>query len=437
VKPRTRNHVEDLRGLSRLAVQATRAVTDLVEAMHQTIGGGPSILGRPFAAPVRLLTAPVYGQIRAIANVVGAALDGALAQLEPMLGHGPSGAERDGLLAALNGVLGDYLVETQNPLAIEPQLVHRGHALDLDQLAIPGATRKLLVLVHGSSMNERQWQRRGHDHGAALAAELGYTAVYLHYNSGRHISTSGRDLAGLLERLARAWPTPIDEVALIGHSMGGLVARSACHHAELAAHAWRTKLGRLITLGTPHHGAPLERGGSWIDLLLGVSRYSAPLARLGQIRSAGVTDLRHGNVLDEHWEGRDRFAMSRDLRTPLPLPTGVACYAIAGTTATGPAAKLAADGAVAAAADEAAAVAADIHDAVTPARSAGGVTRGWGRLPGDGLVPVASALGRHERPALTLRFRDCAIVCGTGHLDLLSHAEVYAAMRAWLAPPAG
>jgi pimeloyl-ACP methyl ester carboxylesterase len=395
LKPRTRNHIADLRGASRLAVQATRAVTDLVQAMQLAVGGGPDFLGRPFALPVRLLTAPVYGHIRAVTSLVGAALDGALAQLAPVLGEGPSGTERDGVLAVVNGVLGDYLIETGNPLAIETQLVHLGHALDLDALTLPGATRKLLVLVHGSSMSERQWLRQGHDHGAALAAELGYTAVYLHYNSGRHISTSGRDLAALLDRLVHAWPAPLDELVVIGHSMGGLVARSACHHAELAAHTWRPKLRSLITLGTPHHGAPLERGGSWIDTLLGISRYSAPLARLGQIRSAGVTDLRYGNVLDEHWEGRDRFAMSGDLRTPLPLPAGVACYAIAGTTAPGAA--------------EA--------------------------LPGDGLVPIASALGRHDRPELRLDFLDHSISFATGHLDLLNRPQVYATMRTWLATP--
>jgi len=249
------------------------------------------------------------------------------------------------------------------------------------------------VLVHGSSSTERGWLRQGHDHGAALAAELGYTAVYLHYNSGRHISTTGAELATLLDRLEGAWPGPLDEIVLLGHSMGGLVARSASHRAEVAEHAWRAKLRTLITVGAPHHGAPLERGGNWLHTLLGISRYSAPLVRLGKIRSAGVTDLRYGNVLDEHWEGRDRFALAADDRTPLPLPAGVACYALAGTTA-------------AAAAD---------------------------RLPGDGLVPVDSALGRHARPELELAFADRAISFGTGHLDLLGRADVYAALRGWLA----
>ena len=389
-----RDHVADLRGLGRLAVAATRGVTDLVEAMHHTIGEGPAMLGRPLALPVRLLTRPVYGQIRAVTRLVGAALDLALAQLAPLLGTGPSGPERDAVLAAINGVLGDYLAQTANPLAIAMELDHAGHALDVDHPAVPDATGKLLVLIHGSSMNARQWARGGHDHGARLAAELGFTPIYVRYNSGRHISTNGAELAALLERLARAWPVPVDALALVGHSMGGLVARSACHGAELAGHAWRAQLRTVVCLGSPHHGAPLERGGNWVDALLGVSRYSAPLVRLGKIRSAGVTDLRYGNVLDAHWEGRDRFALGADERTPLPLPTGVACYAVAGTTAAGPGAS----------------------------------------LPGDGLVPIASALGRHARGEHALAFTDTLVSYGTGHLDLLARPQVYAALARWLAP---
>src|SRR5213075_2020262 len=98
-------------------------------------------------------------------------------------------------------------------------------SLDRDALAegFPDATGKVLVLVHGLCMSDRQWLRRGHDHGAALARDLGYTPVYLHYNSGRHVSENGRELAQLLDQLVSAWPVQIDELVLIGHSMGGLV----------------------------------------------------------------------------------------------------------------------------------------------------------------------------------------------------------------------
>jgi pimeloyl-ACP methyl ester carboxylesterase len=370
--------------------------------MHHNIAGGPSILGRPLEGPTRLLTGPVYGSIRRVTRLVGAGLDVALAQLArllaPLLAEGAPGLEREAVLAALNGVLGDYLAQSGNPLAIEMRLRQGGHPLELERqalrLALPQATRKLVVLVHGSCMNDRQWTRQGHDHGAALARDLGFTPVYLHYNSGLHISANGREFAELLERLVAAWPGPLDELVIVAHSMGGLVARSACHVGETAAHAWRPKLCKLVCLGSPHHGAPLERGGHWIDLFLGASRYSAPLARLGKIRSAGVTDMRFGNVMDAHWAGRDRFGHAGDSRGQLELPQGVQCYAIAATK-----------------------------------------SRGAGRkLSGDGLVPVDSALGRHAKPELTLGFPEMHqwIAYATAHLDLLSRAEVYETIRSWL-----
>ncbi len=399
-----RSHVDDLRGATKLAVEATTSVTDLVQAMHVTIAGGPDLLGRPLAGPARLITGLVYGTIRGVTKIVGTGIDAALAQLAPLLGESAPGVEREAVLAVLNGVLGDYLSETKNPLAIQMRLFHDGHPLELEssalRAALPHAGKRLLVLVHGSCMNDRQWTRQGHDHGAKLANDHGYTPVYLHYNSGLHVSANGRAFADLLEQLVRAWPEPVDEIAILGHSMGGLVARSACHFADAAHLTWRPLLQKLVCIGTPHHGAPLERGGSWVDLLLGVSRYSAPLARLGKIRSAGVTDLRFGSVLDEHWEGRDRFAFAGDSRRELTLPAGVKCYALAGTTSPDPG----------------------------PGAAPGE------KLSSDGMVPVDSALGRHASPELTLLFPEAhtAIAYGTSHLQLLDRAAVYDTLHAWL-----
>jgi pimeloyl-ACP methyl ester carboxylesterase len=372
--------VDQLRGATKLAVEATRSVTDLVEKMHHTIGGGPALLGKPLEQVTRLLTAPTYGTIRGVTKLVGAGLDAALERLEPLLEK--AGADQGAVLAALNGVMGDYLAQTHNPLAIEMQLRSAGVAL-----SEPFAKgTRLLVLVHGSSMEDLQWLRNGHDHGAALAKELGFRAVYLRYNSGLHVSENGRKFAALLEAMA----SEVDEVVLLAHSMGGLVSRSACHVAEEAHQVWRKKLRALITLGTPHHGAPLERGGNWVDVLLGVSRYSAPLAKLGHLRSAGVTDLRYGNVLDVHWEGRDRFAREGDPRGELSLPEGVRCFAVAASL-------------------------------------------GPGR--GDGLVPVDSALGRHEKLSLLFPEAHCFTVMNASHLDLLDRSEVYAKLVEWLTVP--
>ncbi len=387
VTKKTRKHADDLRGASRLAVDATTRVTEVVEAMHTTIAGGPAVLGKPLSGPARLLNGLVYGSIRGVTRLVGTSIEAVVAQLAPLLGESAPGPQREAVLAALNGVLGDYLAETENPLAIEMRLRQDG----------PSEGGKLLVLVHGSSMNDQQWLRKGHDHGAALARDHGYTPLYLHYNSGRHVSTNGRELDTLLERLVAGWPVPIDELVLLGHSMGGLVSRSAIHYAEResgAPRVWRTKLTKLVCIGTPHHGAPLERGGNWLDVLLGVSRYSTPLARLGKLRSAGVTDLRFGNVLDEHWTGRDRFAMAADARNEVKLPEGVECYAIAGTTSP----------------------------------------PGQSNRFGDGLVPVDSALGRHDQTHMTLAFPEahCRVAYGVGHLDLLSDPHVYAQLESWL-----
>jgi pimeloyl-ACP methyl ester carboxylesterase len=393
------SNADDLRGASKLAVEATIAVTELVEAMHRTIAEGPAILGKPLARPARALTRVAYKGVRGVTKLVGGGLDRALARLAPFLGESVPGPQREALLAALNGVVGDYLAETKNPLAIEMRLRHDGKALDLDRnslrLAFPRATAKLAILIHGSSMNDVQWTRGGHNHGDALARDLGYTPIGLHYNSGLHVSSNGRELAFLLEQLVDAWPVEVDEIALIGHSMGGLVARSACYYGE--GRRWRSKLKKLLCIATPHHGSTLERAGNWLELLIGISRYSAPLAALGRIRSAGVTDLRFGSVLDEDWEGQDRFSHPGDSRKPLALPDGVACFAIAGTTAP----------------------------------------RARRALPGDGLVSVNSALGKHRQVARTLAFPEAHqwIAFGIGHVDLLGRLKVYERIRDWFRSP--
>jgi hypothetical protein len=305
------------------------------------------------------------------------------------------------VIAALNGVIGDHLAETGNTLAIPMRFRAAGRPLEgADALAqLPSPTGKLLVLVHGSCMSDLGWSRLGHDHGAALARELGYTPVYLHYNSGRHVSTNGRELAHRLEALVAAWPRPLEELSVLAFSMGGLVTRSALHHAQLDRLAFLSRLDRVVFLGTPHHGAPAERAGNLLNQVLEVSPYAAPLARIGEGRSAGVCDLRFGNLLDEDWDGRDRRD-HRDGRTPVPLPVGVDCYAIAATTGR-----------------------------------ARGDASDW--LLGDGLVPVASALGQHRetRHDLGIPPERTQVITSCSHLELLSSEAAYTQVRDWLASP--
>ncbi|HVR95270.1 MAG TPA: alpha/beta hydrolase [Thermoanaerobaculia bacterium] len=369
-------------------------MTDLVEAMHHNIARIP---GLPVQRARRGIAGLVYRSIRRVTRLVGGGLDAILAPAVARFGEGSSPPGREALLAALNGVLGDHLVASGNPLAIPMRLRRDGHPLDPGPAlaaSIPRPSDKLIVLAHGLCMNDLQWNRKGHDHGAALARDLGYTPVYLHYNSGLHVSTNGREFAALLESLVRHWPMPVEELAILGHSMGGLVARSACHYARVAGHDWPRVLKRLVFLGTPHHGSPLERGGNWVDIVLGTSPYTAPLARLGKIRSAGITDLRHGNLLDEDWADRDQFERSGDPRQPVPLPEGVACYAMA-------------------------------------AMAREGVGDPW---PSDGFVPPGSALGHHEEPDLTLSLPESRrwVLHGFHHFDLLSQSDAYEKIKEWM-----
>lgn len=373
----------DVRGGARLAVAGVQGVIDVVESLHERIVSLAPPLGRAPERRTKGITGFVYRRVRGTTHVVGAGLDLALAALQrlPIRPWSPgAAARRDAAVAALNGVLGDHLERTGNALAIRMQLRVEPGLQD---------SPHLLVLVHGLCMTAQQWERNGHHHGLALAEALGATPVHVSYNSGRHVAVNGAELAAQLDDLVEHWPVPVQSVTLIGHSMGGLVARSAAAHAEAEGMAWRKLLRAMVFLGTPHRGAPLERAGHGLHGLLGLSPYVAPFARVAGLRSAGIMDLRHGNLHGAASQGRGAT------RAVVRLPAGVACYAIAGSLGPAPL--------------------------------------------GDGLVTVASALGRSPRaqrdlalPAVRVR-----VVEGCGHLDLLSHPEVFEQMRRWLARRAG
>ena len=388
------------RGIGALVFDAIEQVTHIVEGMHATIASAPMPFGPESKREARGISGLVYGGVRLVNDSVRRVVDRALRVLSTDVEPKLSRPEWDAVRSAVNGVLGDHLVANGNPLAIPMTFRRDGRSLPLERealaAAIPGATKDLLVLVHGLCMSDRQWLRRGHDHGAALARDLGYTPVYLHYNTGRHVSQNGRELAEKLEMLVGGWPVEIEKIVILAHSMGGLVARSACCYAPPESR-WLDRLRAIVFLGTPHHGAPLERGGNWVQTLVGVSPYTAPLARLAAIRSSGITDLRFGNVVDEDWNGADRFDAAGDRRSCTPLPERVDCFTVAATL---------------------------------------GEERGTveDRLLGDGLVPVASALGEHPRGVRALDFPDGrrATVYGMNHWDLLDRAEVHAKLVQWL-----
>jgi hypothetical protein len=394
----------DLRGASRLAIDATLGLTNLVEAVHHTVVEAPHPL-RTFAPqPTKGVTGLVYRTVRGVTRIVGGSLDALLRALDALLEPATaSSAEREAVLAALNGILGDHLVANGNPLAIPMQWRQRGVALELTPsalaAALPDPTGRIMIFVHGLCMNDLQWRRNGHDRSAALAAACGFTPVYLHYNSGLHVSTNGRAFAELAEALVHAWPVPVAELAIVAHSMGGLVARSGCAAGTDAGHAWRARLTKMFFLGTPHHGAPLERGGHWVDVILGGSPYTAAFARLGKIRSAGITDLRHGNLSDDDWQHHDRFAHRHPLPQPLALPDDVRCHALAASIA---------------------------------GRAQAGPRK---TLPGDGLVPVDSALGHHADRARHLHLPAAHTWIGYDmhHMDFLDRLAVYRRIERWLA----
>ncbi len=400
----------DLKAAAQLAVQATHGVINITEGVHQSVRSRLGLSSGAVPEQTGGLTGRVYRGVRGVTQLVGHGTDAILGALLPLLDdptkHPESSPAREAVLAAFNGVLGDKLLAMGNALAQPMELRHGGQTLSMTPATLAAqlksasntpASPHLLLLAHGLCMNDTQWRRAGHDHGEHLAQALGCTPVYLRYNSGLHTSVNGRELALMLEQLVQVWPVPLQRISLLGHSMGGLVFRSAVQVAREAGLQWPGLLRELVFLGTPHHGAPLERAGHGVDVLLAATPFTAPFARLGKLRSAGITDLRHGHVQDADWQGRDAFTSPDDHRVPLPLPKGVDCFTVAGTLA-GQRGQLA------------------------------------DRLMGDGLVPLSSALGQHDQPARQLQFekRHQRIFYRTGHLDLLASPQVAAQMETWL-----
>ncbi|MGL4231181.1 MAG: lipase family alpha/beta hydrolase [Casimicrobium sp.] len=375
----------DLRALAQLATDGTLGVTDLVEAMHAGIVKPMGLAHPKKPARTTRITGFVYSAVRGTTRIVGSALDLALSL--PHTRRKISSFERDAMISALNGVISDHLVKTKNELAIKMSFCVNGQSISLtrESLApIAQHSKKIVILVHGLCMNDRQWLREGHDHGAALAKDLDFTPLYLRYNSGRSVSTNGREFAQRLEALIAAWPSAIEEIAVVAHSMGGLVTRSALEHGASAKHRWMQHVKRVVFLGTPHLGAPLERGGHWIDLILGAAPFVKPLARIGKIRSAGIVDLRHGNVRDS---ANEEALFSKP-------PRGTQFFAIAATT--------------------------------------GKTENDWrGKLIGDGLVPVESALAMVDGHSAFAKSRQ-SVALETGHMALLNSPFVYRKIVGWL-----
>jgi pimeloyl-ACP methyl ester carboxylesterase len=386
--------ISDLDGLARLAVDGVTGVTDLVEHLHGTISRGAMLRSPDTEHRTGGITGLVYRSVRGVTGLVGGALElslGTAARFGSAESSAPISTQRIRTIAILNGVLGDTLENRGNPLALPMRLLHEGRELQPEiaaQMLGPGA--KVALLIHGLCLDEACWDAVPEQTGSAdlpqQLARQGWTVLRLRYNSGRPIHANGRDLSALLQNLAGRDSAAVDRLSILGHSMGGLVARSAAHQGLEAGHDWTRRLDQLLCIATPHHGSPLERIGHGIDRALGISRYSLPFARLGKIRSAGITDLRHGRILDLPNDGR-----------PIPtlLPPQTRCYSMA------------------------ACLDADPYSMKS-------------RHFGDGLVPVPAALGVHRDPARVLPAAQRHVITETGHLAILQSAAAAQCIETWL-----
>ena len=390
---RLRDRAARLRGAVTVAADGTVAAADISEeitrAVHRTLGMRTGAPGR-----TRGITGFVYRTVRRIARLVGLGVRGAPAPSAP-----PTGVTATAL-AVLNGVMGDRLAAGGNPLATPLSFWHDGQPLDLAS-PIVAPTPHLVLTVHGLCLDERCWRVAEGDTvtdiGRAVADAVGGVAVGVRYNTGRHISDNGADLAVGIQALVDGWPVPVESVRVVAHSMGGLVMRSAIAQARARGLTWPDYTTGVVCLGTPHHGSPVERVGKWVHDHLDTTRFTAPLARAAELRSAGVTDLRWGIVREDDWAARDRFEHADDLRTPLALPPGIPFYAVAASLAP---------------------------VLGTPADE----------TLGDGLVPVSSALGAHPDAKRALVFTHARVFAGPGHVDLLGDAAVQRQVLDWLAP---
>jgi len=335
-------NIADMRGIVKLAKQATSGITHIVEGIHRAVWRTMGFPGSKAPGKTRGITGLVYKTVHGITGLTGKSADAMMAGLQQLFESAESETletpRREAFLAVLNGVMGDRLVDDNSPFAIPMSLRYREKTLNWQSPPpLVETSGKVLLLIHGLCMDDLQQygRRKNHaaEYGDALASQLDYSPVYLRYNSGLHISLNGRELSAQLEPLLALWPRPIEDLSVVAHSMGGLVIRSALHYAIQENLHWPERIGNIVFLGTPHHGAPLERAGNWLDIILGASPYVKPFTSLAQLRSAGITDLRYGNVLDEDWHGHDRFHRKPDTRQLAPLPETVACHTVAATLA--------------------------------------------------------------------------------------------------------
>jgi len=407
----SQNASHDWKGLGDLIDLATERLTAPVEGIHDAIADRWfGVAGRrvaPARNAYRALTAPVYNSVRLTGSTLGTAVGlGAIAvagrkELRP-LWRSPRGS---GIQAFFNALWGDELERRGSTMSIEFGLRDAGGepvGLDADSLALAfsEASSRLVVLVHGLGETERCWQTKTSEEGSApgladLLISDSFTSLLVRYNTGLHVSDNGVALAALLSEVTDNWPIPVEEIVLVGHSMGGLVARSAVHAGQDAGQDWVSAAQHVVALGSPHLGSPVEKGANIAAWGLGLVPESRPLGEFINNRSVGIKDLRFGAVSEADWFGFDPDELLNDFVVDLPPPQGVDQHFIAGVITAGP-------------------------------------THPIGALVGDLIVRVGSGIGRGRRRRVDAN--DVHVVGGKRHPDLLHDAAVHEQVRAWLAP---
>jgi hypothetical protein len=293
--------------------------------------------------------------------------------------------------SAVNGLIGDRLARERPRLAVPLAVRRDGRDVPLHAPAMaeafPTAGARLPVLLHGLSENEDAFERDRDVVGAAYAdtlRDLGWTPVLLRANTGLGLRENGVALASLLDGLLEAWPVPVERLALLGHSMGGLLIRAACAVSTPTERPWTERLSNVVTLGTPHLGAPLAAQVGTGSRVLARLPESAAFGRILDQRSVGVHDLVEG------------------LGHDVPALPHVRYHLVSATLTRSP-------------------------------------RHPVGRVVGDLLVRPESAYGRSKRHPGLFPEADLLHVPRAGHLDLLNHPDVHVALRAWLGEhrPAG
>ena len=382
----------ELAELTRLTLDELGGAVAGIGRVHKAIAdrafGGP--LGR--VTPARVvhdaIARTVYGGLRVGASVLGRTAAIAVGDRAPLSAE-PLGA---GLIAAIDGLIGDVL-EDERPALAAPMSI-RVDGRIADPADVPQPTPRIAVFVHGLMETEFSW---GPDpYGERLRRDLGITPVHVRYNTGRHVSENGASLDELFEHLVAEWPVDVEQIALVGHSMGGLVARSAAHRASLRGAAWVEHVRHIVSLGTPHMGAPLEQSVHYLSAALSALPETQPFGAFFRRRSSGIRDLRQGSLVDADWRDCDRDALRARACAEVSLLEGAThCFVSATIT----------------------------RDQGHPV----------GRLLGDCLVLVPSASGRSRTRRLGFRDEDGLHVGGANHFALLRHPAVYEQLRVWLA----